>query len=693
MTTPHPPERGSHEVALVNLPFGNVLSPSFGLSLLVAGLRRAGIRSRVHYFTFGFARLVGASLYRRICDGSLSASGELPGEWIFARALFGRRARGPRGVAAHALRETGRDARGAALRRARRLAPGFLDACAGALLSERPRLVGFTSVFQQHVAALALAERLKRADPSLFVVFGGANCEGPMGAETLRQFPWVDALVSGEADLVFPELVRRVLAREPLRDLPGVVTQASIARDFAHAAAVVAPPVMDMDALPDPDYSDFFEQFAESGFARRWQARIFFESSRGCWWGAKHHCTFCGLNGQTMEYRSKSPRRAADELLRLAARHPQADVQVVDNILDLRYFDTLLPELAARGAPLDLFYETKSNLDRRQVELLRAAGVRSIQPGIESFSDSVLRLMRKGVSGLQNIQLLRFCHELGVRPYWNVLWGFPGEDPGEYARLAALVPLLVHLPPPTSCAGLRLDRFSPNFTQAAALGFVDVRPLRSYGEIYPLPDEALFNLAYHFCFGYADGRNPATYVRPLLRAVRAWRRAHARSALVRVDCGEQAALIDLRPCAQEILTVLGPVEAALYRDCDAVRGVSALARSSGLEADVVTARLEPLVARGLLLRDGTRYLALALSQAGERENPPARTRRRVRALELESITGAAGLRVAPQARRAGALRWRRGGRRAGFELPHVRVEGAQVVLTGERSSPPAGSGG
>jgi hypothetical protein len=31
--------------------------------------------------------------------------------------------------------------------------------------------------------------------------------------------------------------------------------------------------------------------------------------------------------------------------------------------------------------------------------------------------------MRKGVTALQNIQLLKWCTELGVRPYWNVLWG------------------------------------------------------------------------------------------------------------------------------------------------------------------------------------------------------------------------------------------------------------------------------
>ena len=86
----------------------------------------------------------------------------------------------------------------------------FLDDLVEHIASCRPRFVGFTSVFQQQVASLALAKRLKERCPGIFVVFGGANCEGVMGAEVVRQFPFVDAVVSGEGDLVFPELVQRV---------------------------------------------------------------------------------------------------------------------------------------------------------------------------------------------------------------------------------------------------------------------------------------------------------------------------------------------------------------------------------------------------------------------------------------------------------------------------------------------------
>jgi len=51
-------------------------------------------------------------------------------------------------------------------------------------------------------------------------------------------------------------------------------------------------------------------------------------------------------------------------------------------------------------ANLQLFYEVKVNLRYDQLAMLRAGGVRAIQPGIESLSNQVLRLMKKGCTSL-----------------------------------------------------------------------------------------------------------------------------------------------------------------------------------------------------------------------------------------------------------------------------------------------------
>jgi len=319
-----------------------------------------------------------------------------------------------------------------------------------------------------------------------------------------------------------------------------------------------------------------------------------------------------------MSYRSKSASRAIEELAALTQRHPGCDVQVTDNILDLRYFKDFVPLLAQRQLGVDLFYETKANLKKDQLRLLKRAGITKLQPGVESLIDDVLMLMRKGVGALHNIQLLKWCKELGVQPHWNVLWGFPGEPPREYERLADVVPLLRHLPPPGGFGAIRLDRFSPNFFDADRLGFKNVRPLTPYGHVYPFPEEVLRNLAYYFSYDYQEPRDVAGYVRKLARELRKWKRDHE-SELLSVTCGDTLVIADSRPKASESLTVLRGLDKALYEACDSVTNPASLAAAleragfGRLSEPAVVDRLAPLVERGFVLSDGPRYLGLAVA--------------------------------------------------------------------------------
>jgi radical SAM superfamily enzyme YgiQ (UPF0313 family) len=79
----------------------------------------------------------------------------------------------------------------------------------------------------------------------------------------------------------------------------------------------------------------------------------------------------------------------------------------------MTYFKTVLPRLAESGS-YTIFYEIKANLRREQVHLLADAGVRWIQPGIESLDDNALRLIGKGNSTLMNVQLLKWSCEFGI---------------------------------------------------------------------------------------------------------------------------------------------------------------------------------------------------------------------------------------------------------------------------------------
>src|SRR5262249_9174622 len=149
--------------------------------------------------------------------------------------------------------------------------------------------------------------------------------------------------------------------------------------------------VHDMDSLPYPDFTDFFDQHAKLPAVHRPHPPVpLFETARGCWGGAKHHCKIFGLNSQTTSFPTNSPGRAYDELTWIVDCHG-TDVVSVDNILDMVYFKELLLWIAAGDRRIVMHFETKSNLRRDQVEMLARAGLRKIQPGIETLDSDILR--------------------------------------------------------------------------------------------------------------------------------------------------------------------------------------------------------------------------------------------------------------------------------------------------------------
>ena len=263
--------------------------------------------------------------------------------------------------------------------------PGFLDTAAADLLSGRPRIVGFSTVFQQNIASLVLAKRLKELDPSLTIIFGGDNCDGPMGVALHASFPWVDIVVRGEGEHVLVALAEDLLNGRSIRPQPGLCYR-------ERGQDVVIPqeeaPRLVMADVPAPVYDDYFERLEKSPLRSelRSQVALLFESSRGCWWGEKSHCTFCGLNHATMKFRSKPPERVLEELRGLAERYKVLDFVAVDDIIDMNHVRELLPLLRDADCDFRLFYEVKANLTRAHLQALKDAGVSRIEPGIESLS-------------------------------------------------------------------------------------------------------------------------------------------------------------------------------------------------------------------------------------------------------------------------------------------------------------------
>lgn len=254
------------DVLFAVLPFADRSAPALGVSLLKAEIARLGFTSQIRYFALDLAEEAGLELYsvlsghgddEGVCSSPPTES--LLGEWFFAGAAFGERLPDVEDYVSRFLRPDPRVRRFVPrILKARRRAAALADAWADEIRALRPRVVGFTSVFHQTCASLAVANRLKAVPDSPVVVFGGANCAGEMGLQMIRSFSCIDYVCTGEADGVFPAFLTRLLREGDPRSVPGIVRRGE---DQGSERAAL---VRQLDDLPVPDYSEYFGRLRAS---------------------------------------------------------------------------------------------------------------------------------------------------------------------------------------------------------------------------------------------------------------------------------------------------------------------------------------------------------------------------------------------------------------------------------------------
>jgi ribosomal peptide maturation radical SAM protein 1 len=370
-----------------------------------------------------------------------------------------------------------------------------------------------------------------------------------------------------------------------------------------------------MADLPAPDYDEYFERSQRLGIVPK-DLWIPFESARGCWWGEKHHCTFCGLNGTTMQFRSKPADQVVAELAGQAKRYQISRFEAVDNIIDMAYLKDLFPALVDAGTDYELFYEVKANLSRAQLRLMAEGGVRVLQPGLESLSSNVLRLMDKGVRAAQIVNLLRWAQYYGIQVEWNILWGFPGETAQDYADQAAVVPHLVHLRPPSSAARIWMERFSPLFASPGRRS-----PESSYRHVYPAGVD-LGKVAYFFEYELPDALPDSAYD-VLRKSVSEWQTAWAADRVPTLrywSSPGRLQIYDNRRPGREGTYTFESTLAAIYLACsDRPTTADAVRRKLGLPVEAVEEAFSGFAERGLLFLDEGLAVALAIP---DREQGP-----------------------------------------------------------------------
>ena len=564
------------EVALLCAPVTFPPVPSIALSIFKAELTARGISSKVIYSIFPTVHMLGAD---SIYELSNYVDFMIDSEVLFAHLTDIARPAVIEDYITYYCRQYSEEQKGRIkelLQSARETAETIVEATAQKILNMQPGVLAASSIYSQQNASLAIIKRVKELDPSIHTIMGGHNVSGEMGMAILHNYPSVDYVSFGEGDETISQVCSILLGRSEETMPYGI-----LGRKDPEPEVIPYRMTADMNHIAVPDYSDFFEEIkrAEDGFygeaqkyyGQTYERTIFLEGSRGCWWGEKRGCTFCGLNGLNHKYREKTPEKLHEEIRMMTARYPGAAIQLSDNVLSRNMIQKLLPALAQDQEQYSILAEVKTNLKPDEVKLLSNAGVSITQPGIESINDHLLALMEKGSSAVQNIALLKYCMTYNVFPIWNMMTAVPGEEREDYIQMSELMQLIVHLPPPTRANDIMFTRFSKYTDHPEQYG-LELEPIMLYRLCYGDHEELVNNMGVYYRlsggkFLESFKANQDLYVMTG-KAVAQWRKlfySQQRPVLRMTDSILGIFIGDTRPCAVKESYLLTGHYAKVYR--------------------------------------------------------------------------------------------------------------------------------
>ena len=336
-------------------------------------------------------------------------------------------------------------------------------------------VVGMTCTHAQLFANVVLATELKRLNPAVITVIGGASIGSRTGRTVMSEYRCFDYLVEGEGERAFVTLLDAV-EREHRGDRPAAIpTSGSIVSEGAAELA--------MDMLPLPDYDEYAARAERLGVS--WLIPL--EASRGCWWDRtkrtgdpKDTCFFCSLNVQWGGYREKSSERVVREMVALSDRYRNLNFFFNDNILRVKGVETMAAAIKDSEREYWFFHELRANVTPYELLLLSEAGLSSVQIGIEGLSASLLRRINKGTSPILNLSAMKHCAELGVRSISNLIAEFPGSTEHEVAETCEVILEYALALQPLKVAGFRLTGESTVDALRDDFGIANVRNLDLY---------------------------------------------------------------------------------------------------------------------------------------------------------------------------------------------------------------------
>lgn len=290
-----------------------------------------------------------------------------------------------------------------------------IESAAWEIIHTNARVIGFSVHMSNRRFTIALINELKKWARDKIIILGGYGCSNEqMRSEVPESL--ADIFVIGEGEETIVEIVSRIKDSIKLENINGAI----ITKEYRRFDLIPRMPVQDLNTLAYPTYKEYLlEDYMDPTLP--------ILLSRGC----IGRCAFCNDYVLARPYRTRSAQNVFEEILYHIGNNGITSFSFKDLLCNgnIRNLEELCDLIIAKGLHLtwDSQAIPKKDMSLELLTKMKKAGCHTLIYGIESFSNRVLKRMRKYFEAEDAIEVLKLTKKTGIRTLINIIVGFPGE--------------------------------------------------------------------------------------------------------------------------------------------------------------------------------------------------------------------------------------------------------------------------
>ena len=292
----------------------------------------------------------------------------------------------------------------------------------GQIITEKKKeAVGISVVTPKVYGAMELAKLIKEKFPEIIVIAGGPHAT-LMPEEMMKECPAIDFIIQGEGEIRSKELFSKLESKTDYSEIDGLVFRKSGQIINNKVKGYIA----DLNALPMPAR----ELVDIKRYASKLKTSVYpattMMTSRGC----PFRCIYCSKPVTGSRIRSLSPEKVLKEIEELANKYGIKEIIFYDDsfTIDKPRVMKICDMIIERKIKMRWQCETRANLvDQEMLNKMKESGCYLIAYGIESGSDRVLAILKKGLTKEQIRKAVEMTKKAGIQVLGYFMLGIPGE--------------------------------------------------------------------------------------------------------------------------------------------------------------------------------------------------------------------------------------------------------------------------